>query len=225
MNTDIKHIFYIAFLFLFASVVVADAVEITGKCVGVADGDTCTILCDGNMTAKIRFYGIDCPESGQDFGKKAKTFTSSLIFGKTLKVNVIDTDKYGRNVGKVYCGNTYVNLEIVKAGFAWHYASFARGEADLAEAERNAQKNKLGLWSQPNPTAPWEYRKMTKHRMVPVDTSKITIEGPFWVSRSGKIHNKYCEAFAKAKNKKLVDNPAGVNCKMCGGAGDKALRR
>jgi micrococcal nuclease len=50
---------------------------ITGKVIKVADGDTLTIL-NGSKKTKIRLYGIDCPEKGQAFGKKAKKFTASL---------------------------------------------------------------------------------------------------------------------------------------------------
>lgn len=212
-----KKIYMLAFMFLLAITVVSRAEELFGKCVGVADGDTCTVLTADKTSYRIRFFGIDAPESGQDFGKKAKQYCSNMIFGKDLKVIVMDKDKYGRTVGKVYCGATYVNLEMVKAGFAWHYANYSRGEIDLAEAERTARIKKLGLWAQPEPLEPWEYRKATKNRMVPVDTSKIKIEGPYWVSKKGKIHNKYCKVWNKVKNKVLTDNPVGVNCKACGG--------
>ena len=214
-----KKFFIILFIFAICITTVTRSEELVGKCVGVADGDTCTILIDGNESRRIRFYGIDAPESGQDFGKKAKEYCSNLIFGKNIKVIGLATDKFGRTVGKVYVGDTYVNLEMVKAGLAWHYSYYSPNDYDFAEAEKEARKKRLGLWIQPNPIEPREYRHSNSHKLVPVDRTKITIEGPFWVSRSGKIHNKYCEVWNKVKDKKLTDFPVGENCKACGGAG------
>ena len=72
----------------------------SGKVIGVADGDTITVLRD-KQSQKIRLYGIDCPEKRQPFGKKAKKFTSDMVFGKTVEVNRMDTDRYGRTVALV----------------------------------------------------------------------------------------------------------------------------
>jgi endonuclease YncB( thermonuclease family) len=87
---------------------------------------------------KVRLHGIDCPEGHQDFGRRAKQFTSGLVFGKTLRVDVRDTDRYGRLVGRVFVGGTDVNLEIVRAGFAWDYKRYSDDPA-LARAEREAR--------------------------------------------------------------------------------------
>ncbi len=126
----------------------------TGKCVAVTDGDTAKVMREGKEV-KVRFWGIDTPEKKQAYGTKAKQFTSGLIFGKVVKVVIMDTDRYGRFVGKIYLGETYVNLEIVKAGFAWHYVRYAPDDKDLADAEKEARKEKKGLWKDPNPIPPW----------------------------------------------------------------------
>lgn len=98
---------------------------ITGKVVSIADGDTITVL-QNNQQFKIRLYGIDCPESGQAFGSKAKQFVSSLVFGKTVDVTVYDVDKYQRNVGVVRVDGLNVNEAILKNGFAWRYTTYCR---------------------------------------------------------------------------------------------------
>lgn len=67
---------------------------------GVTDGDTIKVLRDGRAVT-VRLEGIDCPEAGDDFSTKAKNFTSSLVFGKTVTVRVKETDQYGRLVGRV----------------------------------------------------------------------------------------------------------------------------
>ncbi len=90
----------------------AAAQDIIGRVVSVADGDTITVL-QNNKQYKIRLYGIDCPESGQAFGKKAKQFTSSKTYGKTVSVKSYDTDKYGRTVGVVISDDENVNHALI----------------------------------------------------------------------------------------------------------------
>ncbi len=91
-----------------------------GKVVSVAGGNTITFL-HGAQQTKIRLQSIDCPESGQDFGRVAKQATSDLCFGKMVRVQPTDTDRYGRTVAIVYLEDgRELNLERVKAGFVWH---------------------------------------------------------------------------------------------------------
>ncbi len=68
--------------------------------VGVSDGDTITVLHKGKPE-RIRLNGIDCPEKRQAFGRRAKQFTSNLVFAKTVTVQALDQDRYGRPVGVV----------------------------------------------------------------------------------------------------------------------------
>lgn len=131
--------------------------DFSGKCVSVSDGDTITVLTAENTQIKVRLYGIDCPEKKQDFGQKAKEFTSSLVFGKQVDVKEREKDRYGRTIGKIYQDGKYINLEIVKAGFAWHYKQYSK-DTDLAEAEGRARESKTGLWSG-KPIPPWEFRR------------------------------------------------------------------
>ena len=96
----------------------------SGKCVGVTDGDTIKVLRDGRE-AKIRLEGIDCPESGEPFSTKAKKFTSSLVFGKTVTLRVKETDRYGRLVARVLVDGQDVSVALVQAGLAWHYTRYS----------------------------------------------------------------------------------------------------
>jgi len=137
--------------------------DISGKVVGIADGDTITVLQDKTQY-KIRLFGVDCPEKSQDFGTRAKQFTSGIVFGKDVQVLVEDTDRYGRTVGTVMLAGKTLNEELVKAGFAWVYSQYCKKPIcnqwkQYEEAARNA---KIGLWSQPNPTPPWEFRHGAK---------------------------------------------------------------
>ena len=96
----------------------AQAGPITGKVVGVSDGDTITVLTPAKESVKVRLYGIDAPESKQAFGARAKQELSGLVFGKAVRVEVVDKDRYGRTVGRVFVGDVDVNLEMVRRGFA-----------------------------------------------------------------------------------------------------------
>lgn len=129
----------------------------TGKCVGVHDGDTISVMHAGRAV-KIRLEGIDCPELGQDFGTRAKQFTSALVFGKDVVVKEYNLDIYRRTVARIYVDGKNLCLELVRAGLAWHYKHYS-SDPVLAEAEAEARKAKTGLWSMPNPVPPWEYRR------------------------------------------------------------------
>jgi endonuclease YncB( thermonuclease family) len=82
------------------------------KVIGVADGDTITVLRDKEQV-RIRLYGIDCPERYQAFSKKAKQFTSEMVFGKVVEVEPVDVDRYGRTVALVTVFQRLVNEELV----------------------------------------------------------------------------------------------------------------
>ncbi len=143
-------------LLLFSSLCYSE--ELIGKCIDVADGDTCTILLANKKRVILRFYGIDAPESKQEFGKESKDYCVRLILGKDIKAEGLYKDKYGRTVAKLYSDNKYINLEMIKAGFAWHYVFYSPNDLDFARAEKEARAKKLGLWIQHNPIEPREYR-------------------------------------------------------------------
>ncbi len=131
------------------------------KVVNVTDGDTIKVLSPENEQVKIRLYGIDTPEKAQDFGKRAKQFTSGLCYGKNVDVKKHDTDRYGRIVGTVYCGDVNINEEIIKNGYAWVYQRYCKKPFcdQWLALEKQAKAQKTGLWSHKNPIPPWDYRK------------------------------------------------------------------
>jgi endonuclease YncB( thermonuclease family) len=131
---------------------------VVGRVVAVADGDTLTVLDAQDRQHRIRLYGIDAPEKAQPFGNQAKKNLSSKVFGASVRVEVVDVDRYRREVGRVFLGERLINLELVREGYAWRYAQFDRHhEFDRAEAE--ARRYRRGLWSAPHPTPPWEFRR------------------------------------------------------------------
>ena len=152
----------ILFILLFAfsfHAVEAYGQRFTVKVVGVTDGDTFTAINRDNLQLKIRVYGIDAPEKGQDFGKRAKQALSDYIFGKEVTIDVQKTDGWGRYVSYVYTADGKdVSLMMLKDGMAWHFKKYDLTE-EYAKAEEQAKAKKVGLWSMPNPVAPWDYRK------------------------------------------------------------------
>jgi micrococcal nuclease len=133
--------------------------DFSGCVVGVTDGCTLTVLHRGKAE-KIRLRGIDCPEKGQPFGTKAKEFTSAMVSGKTVTVHVTVTDRLGRTVANVVLPDgRRVNQELVIAGLAWWSRAYAPHDDTLRELEKQARTAKRGLWTDPRPIPPWEWRK------------------------------------------------------------------
>lgn len=131
-----------------------------GYCTHVADGDT-AVLRQGTHSVRVRLGGIDAPEKDQSYGDQSKAELERLIGGKQVYLVETDQDKYGRTVGVLFIrdGHSYrnVNLAMLEAGAAWHYVQYSLGSA-YAEAEQRAQAARRGLWAEPSPTAPWDYR-------------------------------------------------------------------
>ena len=154
-------LFRAAFLILFLFNAIAfssDTSTFRGKVIGVLDGDTIEVLKD-KAPVRIRLYGIDCPEHDQDFGTRAKQFTSDKVFGKTVEVVPVEKDRYARQVAKIYIDGKYLNQMIVAEGLAWWYKRYAPKDVDLKDTEDEARSSNKGLWSHPNPIPPWKFRR------------------------------------------------------------------
>lgn len=131
---------------------------ITGTVVRVADGDTFTLLTDGDRQVRVRLHGIDCPERGQPYSGVATEHLKALLAMGNIRVEQLNTDRYGRTIGMVYAGGINVNESLLAAGLAWHYTSFDRNP-DWARLEVKARAQRLGLWAEPDAVAPWDWRK------------------------------------------------------------------
>jgi micrococcal nuclease len=128
----------------------------SARCIGVSDGDTIEVVRE-HSAIKVRLEGLDCPELGQDFSQKAKQFTSGLVFGKTVEIRPIGNDQYGRLIARVIVDGKDISEELLKAGLAWHFKKYNK-DRDLAELEKKAREDRIGLWSVSNPIAPWDHR-------------------------------------------------------------------
>jgi len=133
--------------------------DFSGPAISILDGDTIEVL-HNNRPERIRLNGIDCPEKGQAYGKKAKQAASALVFGKEVRLQTHGLDKYGRTIADVFLPDgTNVNYELVKSGWCWWYRKYAPGNVVLEELERKARSSGLGLWADPDPVPPWEWRR------------------------------------------------------------------
>jgi micrococcal nuclease len=151
---------YVALCFAsFACPALAETVTFQAKVIGVCDGDTITILHD-RSPEKLRLASIDCPEKKQPFGKQARQFTSDQVFGQPVTIEATGHDRYRRTIATVRTADGRVlNDELVKAGLAWWFRQYAPDDTHLAALEQQARDQHLGLWSAPNPIAPWDWRK------------------------------------------------------------------
>lgn len=126
------------------------------KVISVSDGDTIHVI-NQSLKIKVRLLGIDTPELKQIYGYKAKDILSEKILNKIVTIRGSSKDRYGRLIGDIFLNNRWINLELIKEGFAWHYKKYS-DDIRLSEAEKEARDNGIGLWSQINPIAPWDYR-------------------------------------------------------------------
>ena len=160
-----------AILFLLTQWATADT--LVGRVVGVADGDTVTVLDADRQQHRIRLQGIDAPEKAQPFGERSRQTLSRMVSGKDVRVEWDRRDRFGRIVGKVWvqpasCPDCPLTLDAghaqITLGMAWWFRRFANEQSPEDRAayefsEQEARAKRVGLWSDPEPMPPWEWRK------------------------------------------------------------------
>ena len=151
-------------LLLLVVPLVAWSPELTGRVVRVIDGDTLVVLDESNTQHKMRLAGIDCPERKQPWSTRAKQTLSDTVFNQQVTVDWDKRDRYKRIVGKVLDRKRDVNLGLVRDGMCWWYRKYAKEQNAVdrvlyAEAEEEARSGQRGLWSDPEPVPPWEWRR------------------------------------------------------------------
>jgi len=151
----------------------AAAARLEGRVVGVADGDTITVLDAGKKQHRVRLAGIDAPEKGQAFGSRSRENLSRMVAGKEVTADCHKTDRYSRQICKVWvqpadcptCPKTLdVGLAQITVGLAWHYKAYEKEQSEedrhrYADAENEARARRVGLWPDGKPTPPWEWRR------------------------------------------------------------------
>lgn len=106
----------------------------------------------------IRLAEIDAPEKAQAFGQRSKEMLSTLCFKKQAEIRPSTRDRYGRTVARVICTGTDANAAMVRSGMAWAYTRYLT-DPQIQAMEVVARRERLGLWAEPHPVPPWEWRK------------------------------------------------------------------
>lgn len=133
------------------------AAEMRGKVIRVLDGDTIEVLQD-KKPVRIRLANIDAPEKTQAFGRWSTNQLKGLVAAQPVTVTYTQTDRYGRIIGNVFMTNgTEASRFMVQSGAAWVYEHYNTDKA-LPDLQREAQKQKRGLWADSQPMPPWEWR-------------------------------------------------------------------
>jgi micrococcal nuclease len=175
---------------------------LAGTITHIADGDTLEVTVGPRMW-RVRLEGIDAPEQGQAFGRQASLRLRLLAFDQPARMEVRDTDQYGRLVARVYVGDRDLSEEMVAAGFAWHYRQSSR-DARLAALEQQARAARRGLWADKAPTPPWEFRALERGGRPPAPLRappRAAVSGPYHGNvRSHVYHAAGCPDY---------------NCKRC----------
>jgi endonuclease YncB( thermonuclease family) len=208
-RNSISYLFLVFLLFIQAQVPVYASEILEGRVVGVHDGDTVTLLIAGNQQVKVRLAQIDAPESDQAFGQRSKQSLSNMVFNKTVKVEKETIDKYGRTVGTIFVDGLDANSEQVKRGMAWAYRKYLHDQS-LVQAEEEARQSKVGLWSDPNPMPPWEYRHggrnagFTNQTLPKAEPSSLPVS-----SSCGS--KRYCKEMASCEEARLYLTQCGLS--------------
>lgn len=181
------------------------AESIRGRVVGVADGDTLTVLSSAKVETRIRLAEIDAPESGQPFGDRAKRLLSDLCFGVEARVDVTTVDRYGRSVGFVHCRDSDANAELVRNGLAWVYVRYARPASPYFDLEKAARSERKGVWSESGPVPPWDWRRGVRGpdegSGLDATSGQHEVRGN---QRSGVYHLPECPSFHQVSEKNRV---------------------
>ena len=136
---------------------IGQADELRGRVVGVADGDTLTVLDAGQQQIKVRLAEIDAPEKAQPYGQRSKQSLSAMCFKQAAIIDSKGRDRYGRTIGRVRCGGIDVNAEQIRRGMAWVYDRYATDKR-LYPVQTEAQTARRGLWADAAPVPPWAWR-------------------------------------------------------------------
>jgi len=156
----------VCILHLVSTETLSFAIEVPLQVISVIDGDTIEVL-NGHHAERIRLSGIDCPEKGQAFGKRAKQAASDLAFGKEVTIQTHGYDKYKRTLADVILSDgTNINHTLVKDGWCWWFRKYAPGDTVLEELETEAREARKGLWADPQPVPPWEWRKARRGEVL-----------------------------------------------------------
>ncbi len=144
--------------------------QVSAAAVAVEDGDTLKVITSSMASFTVRLASIDAPETshqggskaGQPFSDAARRHLSSLVLGKVLTLRCYEADRYERQVCDIRVAEKDVNRAMVESGLAWANVSgggrYLRDKS-LLEVQARAREQRLGLWRDRDPIAPWAWRQ------------------------------------------------------------------
>jgi endonuclease YncB( thermonuclease family) len=147
---------FLTIVLLSIAVYRVDANTVRGKVVSVVDGNTLEVISAEKETYRIVLVGIDCPETGQPYAEEAKKFLEEAMLRKSIDVKLVGKDRWGNYLGEIMTG-IEVSAELVKRGLAW--CTEKNAPEKLKALEQQAREQRVGLWQEESPTAPWIYRR------------------------------------------------------------------
>ena len=135
--------------------------DFLAKVVTVHEGDRLTIRHDGrNETIYIK--DIDCPELKQAYGKQAKQAISAYVGSRDVVVRALKRSRNGVGTAEILLQDgRNIGHELLKEGLAWARPDGGQDQR-LEEMEQLAKAERKGLWSDPNPVAPWKWKPMSE---------------------------------------------------------------
>src|SRR5262249_32187019 len=146
----------VALAALLAMAAAAAAEPFTATVVRVVDGDTIYVDLGGH-TEKVRYIGMDTPEThhpargAEPGGREATAVNRRLVESKTvqLELDVRQRDRYGRLLAYVYVGETMVNAELVRLGYAQGMTvpPNVKSASLFLALQREAREAGRGLWA------------------------------------------------------------------------------
>lgn len=146
----------LAFCGALALVSGAALADFSGRVVGVADGDTLTVV-DGGRQVRVRLWGIDAPERGQPWSRRSRDALAARAMHRQAVVSTRGSDAYGRTLARVSVDGVDLGDAQLADGLAWVYRRYSKDRAMIAlEAEARAAKR--GLWHESAPEPPWSFR-------------------------------------------------------------------
>jgi endonuclease YncB( thermonuclease family) len=152
------------------------AATFSAKVLWIIDGDSIVVL-KNQKRIEVRLYGIDSPEWNQEFSKQARSCLSKAVSGKNVLVVPYYYDAYGRLVAEIESNGRNINGYLAAKGCAWVYPHFCKQEIcdDWYKKQRQAKRDRSGLWKEENPVSPWIWKRMKKRlseNRVPEEVKK-----------------------------------------------------
>ena len=146
----------------------------TARVTAVTDADTYDVRTSEGTAFTVRLWGVDAPESSQPYGLRATRIARRYVQDTNVRVVIEDIGRYGRAIASVEVQGGSLGQMLVRRGMAWHYDEYAPNASELARLKRQARNANRGLWSQPRPIPPWEWRDRSSGEVADKDCSDFS---------------------------------------------------